>query len=44
MFVMCGTKSEVWIAEVVCDRSSIMADEESSSPEVRVFMIEQEVL
>ena len=41
---MCGTKSEVLIAEVVCDRSSIMADKKSSSPEVRVFMTEKEVL
>ena len=41
---MCGTKSEVLITEVVCDHSSIMADEESSSPEVRIFMTEQEAL
>ena len=44
VFVVCGTKSEVLISEVVCERSSIMADEESSSLEVRVFMIEKEAL
>ena len=44
MFVVCGTKSEVLISVVVYDQSSIMADEESSSLEVRVFMTENEVL
>ena len=32
------------ITEVVCDYSSIMADGESLSPSVRVFMIEKEAL
>ena len=44
MFVVCGAKGEVLLSEVVCDRTCIMSDEESSSPEVRVFMIEKEAL
>ena len=31
-------------SEVLCDRSSIMAGEEPSSPSVRVFMTEEEAL
>ena len=34
----------VFIVEVVCDRSSIMAGKEPSSPSIRVFMIEEEAL
>ena len=41
---MCGAKSKVLVSKVVCDRSCIMADEESSSSEVRVFMTEKEAL
>ena len=44
VFFVCGTKSEVLISEVMCDQPSIMADEESSYPEVRVFMTEKEAL
>ena len=41
---MCETRGEVFIIEVVCDRSSIMAGKEPSSPSVRVFMTEEEAL
>ena len=37
-------QGEVLIVEVVCDRSSTMADDESSSLDVRVFMTEKEAL
>ena len=37
-------RGEVLIVEVVCDQSSIMTDEESSSLDVRVFMTEKEAL
>ena len=43
--VIYGTKrGEVLIVEVACDRSSIMVDEEPSSPGIRVFMTEKEAL
>ena len=32
------------ITEVVCDHSSIMVDQDPLSPEVRVFMTEEEAL
>ena len=41
---MCGAKGKVQFFEVVCDRSCIMSDEESLSPEVRVFMTKKEAL
>ena len=44
MFVVCGKKCEVMISEVMCDRSSLMANEVSSSPEVRIFVTEKEAL
>ena len=31
-------------SEVVCDRLSIMSESEPSTPEVRVFMTEEEIL
>ena len=41
---MCGEKGEVLLSEVMCDRSCIMSDEESSSSKVRVFMTKKEAL
>ena len=37
-------KGEVLIVEVMCDRSSTMSDEDPSSLNVRLFMIEKEAL
>ena len=41
---MCKVKGEVFIVEVVCNQSSIMADEKPSSSSIRVFMTEEEAL
>ena len=39
-----GQRARLAITEVMCDCSPIMADEELSSPGVRVFMIEKKAL
>ena len=44
MFSCMGQRGEVLIIEVMCDRSSIMVDEESLSLNVRVFMTEKEAM
>ena len=37
-------KSQGKLSEVGCDQARVMSEGESSSPEVRVFMTEEEVL
>ena len=44
MLSCASQRGKIFIVEVVCDRSSIMADEEPLSSSVRVFMIEKEAL
>ena len=44
MWSCAGQRGEVHITEVVCDRASIMSDDESLSPGVRVFMMEKKAL
>ena len=39
-----GHRGDFCVAEVVCDRVSIMSDDDSLSPGVRVFMSEKEAL
>ena len=41
---MSESKGGILIVEVVCDRSSIMANDEPSSPNVRVFMTKKNAL
>ena len=41
---MCETRGREFIVEVVCDQSFKMVDQDPLSPEVRVFMIEEEAL
>ena len=44
MLVVCRIKGKVLIVGVMCDQTPTMSEEEGSSPNVRVFMTENEAL